>query len=125
MVRISGMSTRQRTWLSVSILALGALIFLAFYHPLEQWWQRDDAYLLYMAQGITRGELIYRTTTFGYAPFSAIINAAVISIGQVFGVPDYLSPRLVTPLLMVLSTLLTGIITARISGRRWVGLCAA
>src|SRR5688572_7728449 len=113
MYRLRNLSTQGQTWLLIGFSAIAAFIFIAFYHPLEQWWRRDDAYLLYMAQGITRGELIYRTTTFGYGPFSAIINAGVISIGQVFGLPDYLSPRLVTPLLMVLSTLLTGLITAR------------
>lgn len=54
----------------------------------------DRAYMLYMGQAVSRGEAIYRTTTFGYPPLGPMLLAIAMQLGRAFGVATYISARL-------------------------------
>lgn len=119
---------------AITLVALLFVFVLSLYwvlvrHPLEQPIEGDRAYLIYMAQAISRGEPIYQSTTFGYTPMGPLLSAGTMLGSDLFGVPSYLVPRLFAIPLIALSSVLLAIIGLYITERRiyavWAGLLNA
>ena len=73
----------------------------------------DRAYLLYMAQGVHRGEPIYSTSSFGYPPLWALLAAASMGGGGWLGISSYVAPRCLSLLVAASSAGLLFVSTRR------------
>ena len=115
----------KRKW-SLPLLIFGiGLLTIFSYRPTAQPLFGDRAYLVYMAQGIQRGEPIYETTTFGYAPLGSMISALAMFIGDGLGMPNYLAPRLFAVPLFALAGMLLYWITYHLTRNQWLAIWAA
>ena len=112
-------------WTHLAGLSFLALVILMLYRPDQQPILGDPAYLIYMAQHVYRGELLYETTTLGYPPFGILLSAFVMNLGQWIGVPSYLAPRCLSIPLALLSSLLLYQIGRRATCNAWVGVIAS
>lgn len=111
-------------WLLPLFIFGVGLVSISVYRPDLQPLDSDRAYLLYMAQGIQRGEPIYQTTTFGYPPLGSMISAAAIEIGSWLHIETYLAPRILGVPLLALTGVLLYFITYRFTHNRWIAVWA-
>ncbi len=65
-----------------------------FYNPFEQPLFFDRSYLLYMSQVVSRGEFVYKQTTFGYTPISVLIIGYLMKFGNLFSLTTIESARI-------------------------------
>ena len=93
-------------------------------YPFEQPLFGDRAYLLYMAQAVSRGEAIYRETSFGYGPLGPLVSGLLIRLGDLGGLSSLVSVRLGAVLLFVLAAILVFDLTRRMGSGLMTAVCA-
>lgn len=112
-------------WLDFAGVTLLAMIIGLQYQPDSQPIMGDQAYFLYMAQAVQRGEPVYKTTTFGYTPLVPLLSAGAMQVAETLGLPGFLGPRYFSVAITALSCGLLYLITARASRSRWIGVVTA
>lgn len=120
----AGASRAPSVSMASAAVAAFALVVVLLYDPWHQPLLNDSAYLVYMAQALLRGELLYEATTFGYAPLTQLLAATAMKLGTLIGVPDYMAPRAVGVPLAAASAAMLCLVTARFGGRIWTGVVA-
>ncbi len=80
------------------------ILVLFFYTPFQQPLMFDRAFLVYMAQVVSRGDPLYQATPFGYTPLSTLVVGGLMWVGGLFSLTTIEVARVVGILFYGLSS---------------------
>ena len=110
------------TLFHIAILATVSTAVLLRYGLSEQPILGDRAYFVYVSQAVSKGDLLYGSTTFGYTPYGPFLSAMTMHIGDIFNVPSYLAPRYLSLPVYAASAALLYLVARNASGSALAGI---